>query len=68
VAARRLVADRLVMNNFAENLRSAGLVDDLLKGPTGKILKREIEIPESALGRTTEPTTRPAGSRPRRRA
>jgi acyl-coenzyme A synthetase/AMP-(fatty) acid ligase len=35
------------------------LVDDLPKGPTGKILKREIAIPESALGGRTGPTHDP---------
>jgi long-chain acyl-CoA synthetase len=33
--------------------RVVWFVDTLPKGPTGKILKREIEVPESALAGAT---------------
>jgi long-chain acyl-CoA synthetase len=29
------------------------LVDELPKGPTGKILKREIEVPETVAGKAS---------------
>ena len=46
------------MTNFAEQLAGAAAedaerpVEELPKGPTGKILKREIEVPETVAAQS----------------